>query len=360
MSHEGVHTHLLEARSLPTKSVVVYGDRAEVKRIVKCDLYSGRNELIIQNVSAVIERQSLRVDGRDAATIQEVRYQESPIDANSNENDEVHELEERKSELETEKALVDDQLSILRKRVEVLDGVATQVNIFVHELEERKSELETEKALVDDQLSILRKRVEVLDGVATQISRNISPSTSSTTESRDANANRISACSSSSNAPFVLNENTVTHLTHFLDFYGQTAADLKMQIRKQTKHADSLSQKIDRLERQIDQLRCGLEYDNVKRNISIIVDAEVAAPSEFHVSYQVYCASWKPSYDIRVSTANDKKETTSLTMWYYGVIEQNTGEDWKASELVLSTATPSIGGCVPPLSTLAASFRPRK
>lgn len=48
MSHEGVHTHLLEARSLPTKSVVVYGDRAEVKRIVKCDLYSGRNELIIQ------------------------------------------------------------------------------------------------------------------------------------------------------------------------------------------------------------------------------------------------------------------------------------------------------------------------
>lgn len=43
----------------------------------------------------------------------------------------VHELEERKSELETEKALVDDQLSILRKRVEVLDGVATQVNIFV-------------------------------------------------------------------------------------------------------------------------------------------------------------------------------------------------------------------------------------
>uniref|UniRef100_A0A0M3IQP6 DUF4139 domain-containing protein n=1 Tax=Ascaris lumbricoides TaxID=6252 RepID=A0A0M3IQP6_ASCLU len=159
-----------------------------------------------------------------------------------------------------------------------------------------------------------------------------------------------------------------------------------MQIRKQTKHADSLSQKIDRLERQIDQLRCGLEYDNVKRNISIIVDAEVAAPSEFHVSYQVYCASWKPSYDIRVSTANDKKETTSLTVYcaswkpsydirvstandkkettsltmcYYGVIEQNTGEDWKASELVLSTATPSIGGCVPPLSTLAASFRPR-
>ncbi|KHN86720.1 Protein F37C4.5 [Toxocara canis] len=314
MSCEKLRTHIVGARSLPTKSVIVYGDRAEVKRIVKCDLNEGRNELIIQNVSSVIERQSLRVDGGGAAIIQDVRYQELPLDTGDNENGKVRELEEQ------------------------------------------RSDLETEKASLDDELNILKKRVEVLEGVATQISRNISPS-ASTSESTDTNGIRVSSCSSSNNPAFVLSENTVSNLTNFLDFYGQTAGDLKAEIRKKTKEANCLLEKIDHLEREIDRLRCGLEYDRVRRNISIVVDAETAGPSELHVSYQVYCANWKPTYDIRVNTTNDNEQDSSIMICYYGVIEQNTGEDWNATELVLSTATPSVGGCVPTLPTLAAGFR---
>ena len=41
----------------------------------------------------------------------------------------------------------------------------------------------------------------------------------------------------------------------------------------------------------------------------------------------------------------------SLKINYYGVINQATGEDWQDTQLVLSTATPSIGGAVPELET---------
>ncbi|VDL63835.1 unnamed protein product [Nippostrongylus brasiliensis] len=46
---------------------------------------------------------------------------------------------------------------------------------------------------------------------------------------------------------------------------------------------------------------------------------------------------------------------------YYGLVEQNTGDDWSDTEMVLSTSSPSVGGCAPQLATLSASiYRPSK
>jgi hypothetical protein len=89
----------------------------------------------------------------------------------------------------------------------------------------------------------------------------------------------------------------------------------------------------------------------------------------------VYGASWKPSYDIRVFTNSNKPEEKSvmkvciafivlhgeifvvyLKIYYYGMITQNSGEDWTDAELMLSTATPSIGGVIPTLSTLTVGI----
>ncbi|VDK51103.1 unnamed protein product [Anisakis simplex] len=310
------HTVCLEARTLPTKSVIVYCDRAEVKRIVRCNLQEGRNEIIVKNVSSVIERQSLRVDGHGKAQILDVLYQEVSLDVNSDENDKIVELEDS------------------------------------------KNELEAEKASLDDQLNILRKRVEVLDGVASQIGSNMSPSLNPSQSSSSSNTNQLTASPSNiTNPTFVINENTIANLTNFLDFYGQTTGELKAEIRKKTREVDRLVQKIDRLEKRIDQMRCGFEYDSVKRNLSIIVETDVAEPSEFHVTYQVYCANWKPCYDLRVLSASHEQQTTSLTMSYFGVVEQHTGEDWRDAEIVLSTAIPSVGGSVPSLPTVAAGFQ---
>lgn len=49
---------------------------------------------------------------------------------------------------------------------------------------------------------------------------------------------------------------------------------MKGELRAKQREADSLTERIDALERQIDQLRCGYEYDSVKR----FVNAELFFP----------------------------------------------------------------------------------
>ena len=120
-------TKNLEARDLPTKTVIVYSDRAEVKRILELDLKEGKNIIVVQNVSSVIERQSIRVEGRGSTVIQEVQYLELPTETVETNNQHVLKMEEEKVQAENEKAITEDQIHVLKKRLEVLDGVAGQI-----------------------------------------------------------------------------------------------------------------------------------------------------------------------------------------------------------------------------------------
>lgn len=73
----------------------------------------------------------------------------------------------------------------------------------------------------------------------------------------------------------------------------------------------------------------------------------IQAPVEIQMTYVVYEASWKPSYDIRI-TNNASSSTMALT--YYADVIQATGEDWnQCAELCLSTSNPAIGSTPPPL-----------
>ncbi|CAI2352054.1 unnamed protein product [Caenorhabditis sp. 36 PRJEB53466] len=87
---------------------------------------------------------------------------------------------------------------------------------------------------------------------------------------------------------------------------------------------------------------------------------EEAGKVELYITYQVYCASWKPCYDIRASSTEEEDEqqigASSVQLCYYGLVEQNTGDDWKDCDIVLSTCSASLGGSPPPLSTLSASL----
>lgn len=78
---------------------------------------------------------------------------------------------------------------------------------------------------------------------------------------------------------------------------------------------------------------------------------------ELYITYQVYCAAWKPCYDIRASSAEEEEDNgASVQLCYYGLVEQNTGDDWKDCDIVLSTCSASLGGSPPPLSTLSATL----
>ncbi|GAA3104332.1 DUF4139 domain-containing protein [Kribbella aluminosa] len=74
------------------------------------------------------------------------------------------------------------------------------------------------------------------------------------------------------------------------------------------------------------------------------VALELAAEAEVQIelSYVVPLAGWACSYDVRL-------QGDRLTLTWYGLITQYTGEDWPECDLSLSTARPTVTAKVPEL-----------
>lgn len=79
-----------------------------------------------------------------------------------------------------------------------------------------------------------------------------------------------------------------------------------------------------------------------RRSAAVTLEAESEAEVEIELSYVVPAAGWSSSYDVRLR--GDR-----LTLNWYGVITQATGEDWPECELTLSTARPTVTAKVPEL-----------
>ncbi len=77
-----------------------------------------------------------------------------------------------------------------------------------------------------------------------------------------------------------------------------------------------------------------------RRQVAVTLDVHEAGELELELSYVVDDARWSSSYDIRLREER-------LTLGWYAEITQNTGEDWPACELALSTARPAISARLP-------------
>jgi uncharacterized protein (TIGR02231 family) len=81
------------------------------------------------------------------------------------------------------------------------------------------------------------------------------------------------------------------------------------------------------------------------KSVTVRVSAAQAGSLELALSYTVPNASWTPNYDARV-LSNER----IVALGYFGLVRQNTGEDWKDVALTLSTARPGLGGSAPALT----------
>ncbi|KAL5265216.1 hypothetical protein ACHWQZ_G006091 [Mnemiopsis leidyi] len=90
----------------------------------------------------------------------------------------------------------------------------------------------------------------------------------------------------------------------------------------------------------------------VSREVQILIEAYNSEDVKLFVSYVVNDAGWVPKYDLRVHS-RDK----NLKVLYFGLVSQNTGEDWNDAKISLSTASPSTGG-LPFLGTHELHSRP--
>ncbi len=105
-----------------------------------------------------------------------------------------------------------------------------------------------------------------------------------------------------------------------------------------------LSLRIDALKRELAQISGPVQ--KLKR--SIVVDLQVLKQGEviLNASYLVGGASWQPIYDARANFQNSEVELVS-----FGILRQNSGEDWQDVDIALSTAKPSTGGNLPYVSS---------
>jgi hypothetical protein len=130
---------------------------------------------------------------------------------------------------------------------------------------------------------------------------------------------------------------------------------------------------IQQIEAEIELRRLHPHSETIAKSHAVTVSVNViisGAETELEISYVTRGASWKPAYDIKSSSSTDV-----LTLIYYGVVQQSTGEvregvkvlrvawkaiglmmrvcnqDWIDASLVLSTATPALQGQPDPLQS---------
>jgi uncharacterized protein (TIGR02231 family) len=95
---------------------------------------------------------------------------------------------------------------------------------------------------------------------------------------------------------------------------------------------------------QLDELRGQADTGRSEKTVTVRVAAASAGSLDLTLAYAVPGASWTPAYDARLHSDERMVELT-----YFGLVRQNTGEDWKDISLTLSTARPSLGGGAPEL-----------
>uniref|UniRef100_A0A914ELR8 Protein F37C4.5 n=1 Tax=Acrobeloides nanus TaxID=290746 RepID=A0A914ELR8_9BILA len=199
----------------------------------------------------------------------------------------------------------------------------------VKQLVQKLKEFEDKKAGLGDRKETFSNRLKALDTLTTNFGK------------------------SNESATLKFDDSTETSLEKLFDYHEKKNIEIRAKIREYEKEIKHIDEDIQKTNNEINQLRASRHW---KRSILLLLEAaEDGTKIDLELAYQVYNARWTPSYDVRVQTG-DKADGVKLKISYFGNIQQDSGEDWKDVELILSTAQPRLGGMLPKLGTLNAQF----
>lgn len=195
----------------------------------------------------------------------------------------------------------------------------TTTNQKYKALEDSVEQLKDQQKIYDDRYSLLQKEADYLEKI-----KNASTAVPSVRES---------------DKPKSI---TVSEWTGLYNFYDVKFEAVNKEQRSIEKNKKALQARLDALQNRLHKISAGANL--TKKNVTVSFTVKKEGSLALSLSYMMMGASWHPQYDIRVSPENKEVEFT-----YYGVIYQNTGEDWKNVKITLSTAQPSISGAMPAL-----------
>lgn len=126
----------------------------------------------------------------------------------------------------------------------------------------------------------------------------------------------------------------------FADNIDAQLAEVKQGVRQRGRERVLLAREREAAERRLADLRGRQVPDQTFAELGL--DAAEEGEIELEVSYVTLGAGWRSTYDLRLAGER-------LTLTWYGLVTQHTGEDWPECELKLSTARPSGALEVPEL-----------
>ncbi|MFI7435013.1 DUF4139 domain-containing protein [Micromonospora haikouensis] len=187
----------------------------------------------------------------------------------------------------------------------------------VRELEERSRELAGELAGVDDAYEVEEQRGQFLSGLAER-----------------AGGTYARALAAGDAEP--------ADVAAFADSVAGQLADSHGRRRELTRRRTELTEDLAAVRRQLEAAHGKREPDRLAAEVTVAVDVD-DAELDLELTYLVDGARWQPSYDLRL--VDD-----AVTVTWFGLVSQDTGEDWPECALQLSTARPAAATGVPELS----------
>eukprot|EP00111_Clytia_hemisphaerica_P006911 TCONS_00020029-protein len=277
-------------KDCPVKNVTVFVDRAEVNRIVDLNLQQGNVEVLLKDLPDCMDQDSMRVSCFGEATIVEVAYQEKAVKENG---DDCDDSEQIKSKTEAEKKNIKGSIKTL----------------------------EANKAKHEQRIEVINKEKLLLQNYADCIS--------SKKEDKVGD---------------VLEKKSIENMLNFLAIYEERSSRIQNEFSDLTQKIEEIVKEIGILKQNLVKLEPKTQKTNMQRNVSILLEVKEESNVNLVASYVVSRASWRPFYDVRAFNKD-----SSVQILYFGMIRQNTGEDWEDAKLSLSTALPSVGGSPPSL-----------
>ena len=225
-------------------------------------------------------------------------------------------------------ALVDQSLQASGRGVAgatILDVSAQNVfteatsNDRVKELEAQIKELQRQRRVLDDRGKVLEEQRGFVQRML-QASTTTGPAGATATVARP----------------------TLDEWQKLFAYSEETLGKINAEQQKLDVDREPLQAKQTALEQQLNQLRGARGKQS--KTITVRLSLTTTGKLDVALQYAVPAASWAPSYDARLRSAD-----RAIDLSYFGIVRNGTGEDWTDIALTLSTARPSLGGGPPEL-----------
>jgi uncharacterized protein (TIGR02231 family) len=137
---------------------------------------------------------------------------------------------------------------------------------------------------------------------------------------------------------------TVEDQARLTTFLQEQDAQLRGELRELDIQQRELARQLDKLRKEL----AAIQSARPRQRYAALIDVEVLQEGSFspELSYVVNAAGWQPLYDVRLLDGNDGR---SLEVAYLAQVTQNTGQDWRGVNLIVSTARPALNQRLPEL-----------